>query len=53
MAWRILNTKSMIEEYLHNMYFTYQIYNGKLVNKDKFCQSLKKHHQTNLSEQQK
>lgn len=29
MGWRILNTKSMVDEYLHNPHFSLQVYNGK------------------------
>ena len=35
MGWRIVNTRSMIEEYLNSTYFTYHLYNGNMINKEK------------------
>jgi hypothetical protein len=35
MGWRIVNTKSMIEEYLNSPHFAYYLYNGNAINKEK------------------
>jgi len=36
MGKRLMNTRSMVQDYLEKTFFTYQVYNGKLTNKDKF-----------------
>jgi hypothetical protein len=36
MGKRIFNARSMVDEYLHNTYFTYHLYNGKITNKLRF-----------------
>jgi len=36
MGKRIINTRSMVQDILTKTYYTYQIYNGKIVNRDKF-----------------
>lgn len=36
MGKRLINTRSMVQDILTKNYYTYQIYNGKLVNRDKF-----------------
>lgn len=36
MGKRLINTRSMVSDILTKTYYTYQLYNGKLANKDKF-----------------
>lgn len=36
MGKRLINTRSMVQDILTKTYYTYQIYNGKIVNRDKF-----------------
>jgi hypothetical protein len=36
MGRRLMNTRSMVQDILTKTYYTYQIYNGKIVNKDRF-----------------
>jgi len=36
MGKRLINAKSVVSDILTKKYYTYQIYNGKLVNKDKY-----------------
>lgn len=36
MGKRLINTRSIVQDYLENTFFTYQVYNGKIANKDKF-----------------
>jgi hypothetical protein len=36
MGKRLINAKSVVSDILTKTYYTYQIYNGKLVNKDKY-----------------
>ena len=36
MGKRIINTRSMVQDILTKTYYTYQIYNGKIVNRDRY-----------------
>lgn len=36
MGRRLINTRSMVQDLLTKTYYTYQLYNGKILNKDKF-----------------
>ena len=36
MGRRLINTRSMVQDILTKTYYTYQLYNGKILNKDKF-----------------
>lgn len=36
MGKRLINTRSMVQDILTKTYYTYQIYNGKIVNRDKY-----------------
>ena len=36
MGKRLINTRSMVQDYLEKTFFTYQFYNGKLANRDKY-----------------
>lgn len=36
MGRRIINTQSMVHDIFTKTYYTYQIYNGKILNRDKF-----------------
>lgn len=36
MGKRLINTRSMVQDILTKTYYTYQLYNGKLLNRDKF-----------------
>jgi len=36
MGKRLINTRSIVQDYLEKSFFSYELYNGKIVNKDKF-----------------
>jgi hypothetical protein len=36
MGKRLINVRSVVSDILTKTYYTYQLYNGKLVNKDKY-----------------
>ena len=52
MGKRLINTRSIVQDYLEKSFFSYELYNGKIVNKDKFVKiyrdsaSFKNQHQT-------
>lgn len=36
MGKRLINTRSMVQDILTKTYYTYQLYNGQILNRDKF-----------------